>query len=765
MKAITLYIESLKGLLKLYHKEDTSIKPEFIYRAKLIARAAAIVSLFSKDKDDTVIDVCSASDWLQAVTGGKCYIAEVIINLSDDEKKVINFPIIDLATANLSDTYEQMLSIDTVGFEIVEGKELRNQLGSYYSPKELVSCLTNKCIEYYVNTNNVENLSTAKIVDFSCGAGAFLTCAINTILDYLPNEDIDTLVSNLYACDVDFIALELAKLNIIELNGNYANYQVLSEHFFHANFLIHNEMTEPINDEKLRLCMEGYIYHPSLAVGHDFLKEYDIILGNPPWEKIRFEEKKFYAQFSEQVLETNFKFELANSIENSERNHTGIKTYVDDYRMNLELCKKIIKKSKYFTDSSAGELNTSTLFADSCFNQMQEKGVVGIIIKSSSILSPVNRNFFKKIKNRIVAVYDFINTNRYFDIDSRERYCFLILGTSKEQNQFCVGMNLKSVDDIETSCHNISNSDLKLLNPETEMLPNITCSSDLELILKLYHNHKTIGQVYPHLKYGRIVHFTTHVMDIDKVPMPDNIPIYEGKFFSSFDGIYSGFNYVTPEDRYKSKAATKQLTLEDKRNGVKPLSRFYIKGDKWKSLSRNYKAEYMLAWHSLTSSTNGRACVATILPFIPASQSVQFLITDKKEELVYLACLFNSVIFDFVVKNKLTGIDLTQTVVKQIPIPGIDTSDQSENKLLKKLFDVCYTLLSPDDRLDQLWEGLTISKIITNDREDLFIILDSIVGYLYGLNINEVLYIANKYPHIYIPERIQRLSDNFTAIS
>ena len=82
MKAITLYIESLKGLLKLYHKDDASIKPEFIYRAKLIARAAVIVSLFSKDKDNTVIDVCSASDWLEAVTGGKCYIAEVIIRLS-----------------------------------------------------------------------------------------------------------------------------------------------------------------------------------------------------------------------------------------------------------------------------------------------------------------------------------------------------------------------------------------------------------------------------------------------------------------------------------------------------------------------------------------------------------------------------------------------------------------------------------------------------------------------------------------------------------
>ena len=766
MKALTLYIKSLKGLLKLYHQDDASIKPEFIYRAKLIARAAVIVSLFSKNRDGSVCDVYSAANWLEIVTGGNCCIAEIIINLSNQEKQIINFSINDLELADMSETYEQMLSVDTVGFEIVDGKELRNQLGSYYSPKELVSCLTLKSIEYFVKTNGVNSLSAAKIVDFSCGAGAFLISAVNTISSILPDVAINTIISNLYACDVDLIALELAKLNILDLNGNYSNYQLLSNHFYHANFLIHNGISEPVNKDKTSLSMEGYIYHPSLAVGYDFLKEYDIILGNPPWEKIRFEEKKFYAQFSEQILQTNFKFDLATSIKASERTNIGIKTYVDNYRLKLELCKKQIKDSDYFTDSSVGELNSSTLFADSCFQQRSVNGVVGIIIKSSSILSPVNKKFFKKIKNNIVAVYDFINTNKYFQIDSRERYCFLILGNKKEQNTFCVGMNLTSVTDVDTSSLIVSNEDLTSLNPETEMLPNIISSLDLELVLKIYRNHKTISQIYPNLKYGRIVHFTTHVKDLDKVSQTDNIPVYEGKFFTSFDGMYSGFNYVKIEDRYKSKSSTKQLTPEDKANGVKPLSRFFIKEKKWNSLSHNYQADFMLAWHSLTSSSNGRACVATILPFIPASQSVQFLITSRNEELIYLACLFNSVIFDFVVKNKLTGIDLTQTVIKQIPIPEIIlTKGDSCNKLFNRLIDICYTLLTTDDRMDHLWDGFAVNKIDTKNREDLFVMLDSIVGHLYGLNNEEIKYIAEKYPNLYTPERTQQLLNYSAAIS
>ena len=298
------------------------------------------------------------------------------------------------------------------------------------------------------------------------------------------------------------------------------------------------------------------------------------------------------------------------------------------------------------------------------------------------------------------------------------------------------------------------------------MLPNISCLDDLKLILKLYRNHKTIGQEYPDLKYGRIVHFTTHVKDLDKIQQDDNIPVYEGKFFSSFDGMYSGFNNVKIEDRYKSKASTKKLTQKDKSNGIKPVSRFFIKKEKWEKLSKNYNAKYMLAWHSLTSSSNSRACVATILPFIPASQSVQFLITTRIEELIYLSCLFNSVIFDFVIKNKLTGIDLTQTIIKQIPIPQLELSINKRSiTIFNRLLNICYTFLSTDNRMNHLWDEFEVQKVKVNSREDLFVQLDSLIGFIYGLNICELKYIAMQYPNLYTPERIEQLLDYFTAIS
>ena len=99
-----------------------------------------------------------------------------------------------------------------------------------------------------------------------------------------------------------------------------------------------------------------------------------------------------------------------------------------------------------------------------------------------------------------------------------------------------------------------------------------------------------------------------------------------------------------------------------------PESRFFIRESKWNKVSRNYHAEYSLYWRSLTSSTNRRTTIATILPHMPTSQSIQLLQKrDDYEGLLIILSLFNSVIFDYLVKNKLNGIDLTQTIIIQIP--------------------------------------------------------------------------------------------------
>ena len=179
----------------------------------------------------------------------------------------------------------------------------------------------------------------------------------------------------------------------------------------------------------------------------------------------------------------------------------------------------------------------------------------------------------------------------------------------------------------------------------------------------------------------------------------------------------------------------------------------------------------MLAWHSLTSATNSQSCVATILPFIPASQSVQFLIAESHEELAYLCCLFGSVVFDYIVKNKLTGIDLTQSFIKQVVVPGIDSAKEciityknSKTSVYSLLLVICKRLLDEDKRMKNfLLDKMQEAVILPKDRQQLLMLLDVLIATLYGITPDEFKYIFESFSG-YTLKEIEQMQLEFTRL-
>ena len=174
----------------------------------------------------------------------------------------------------------------------------------------------------------------------------------------------------------------------------------------------------------------------------------------------------------------------------------------------------------------------------------------------------------------------------------------------------------------------------------------------------------------PDAKFGRLVHLTNHSEYIRKRPGPGFIGVYEGKFIEQYDGRFAGFNDIPQSKRYGSKTMAQPLTDEYKKGPSNcPEERFYIEGAFWKQITRNYPLEYSLFWRSLTSPTNRRTCIATI--HLPTAQSLQFLQLPSNVGLAHLLALFNSLVFDYLVRAKISGIDLTQAVIRQTPVPPL----------------------------------------------------------------------------------------------
>lgn len=759
--------------------EDSSIvngdiAPIEINKAKFYTRAIFIAYVFAKNEHNHISSIEEMFKWYYASISDNCLFVNIRNDISSMLYDIFDSYDIPSYNGNIGLLYERLLNIETLGSDIIRGKEYRNNLGSYYTPQPLADALILKTVNQYIKNGN-NNLCDAKIVDFSCGAGVFLVGAIDYISKIISKNGKNTLLikrqiaRNISACDVDCIALEIAKLSILKYIEDFSIYTLINENFYHANFLIRSNAA--ISDTVRRETTScGYIYHEALPLDISVMPKYDIVLGNPPWEKIRFEEKSFYSQFTDKLKNIYFKFELPLLIEQTRMSNSKINLYARDYKLHLQKIKLKIKQDKYFKNSSIGELNTCTLFADSAYKMLSDNGVLGLIVKSSLLTSQVNKLFFNAIKNNLYAVYDFVNRKKHFDIDGRERFCLMIAG-AKKSNRFYLGMNLQSFSDLNSSNTMVSVDDFEIINPETSMLPNLYSEKDLTILLRMHNTIPVFAKSFHEVKYGRLVHLTNHISFIDREPRQDNIAVYEGKFFNIFDGIYSGFNSVDIKDRYKSKASSKKITTQQKQRGEFPVSRFYIKKEKWVQLSKQYKAEYMLAWHSLTSASNTRTCVATILPFMPASQSVQFLVTKDDNELLYLAGIFNSIVFDYILKSKLNGIDLTQSILNQMPIPSLKRASEvvvSEIGMSAKdaVIQICSLLLSSDSRLKGLCSKVcvTTTSLHKLDRDGLFHLLEITVAKLYDLTTPEFAYVLSRFRKEYSDSMADLLMRRYSAL-
>lgn len=739
--------------------------PRNLNKARFDMRLVFTSSVYFQLQSDIEItnDVTSsAMSWFLSRYGNKSFFYSYMQSCDEELLEVINMHLSNNIHphTNIISLYENFLGLEGIiakeGIVVNSGKNYRNKLGSYFTPPELAKASTKKTMSLFLKNfphNDIANIfSECKIVDFSCGAGIFLVEALDEIRSTLTKngfskeEKIQIVryaAQNTYGCDVDRIALELALLNVLEISQSADLYERISQNFAFGNLLLHSPK-ERSNSKKLETLREGFIYHENLAININDLPKFDIILGNPPWEKIRFEEKKFLDLHTGLLKGVNFKGERKKVLSALQQSHPIFSQYLEEFRAQIENSKAQIKNNKVFALSSYGELNTYALFTEFASAFMSEHAVTGLILKSAIGTSPANKIFFNHLVDRkLVEVFaDFINKRKIFAIDSRERFCLLILN-SATTSIISVSMNLQDVVQLQQDSQlKLVKEDIWILSPNTGMLPNISSQSELDLLLKIGRKNSIFDKRFPDVKFGRIVHFTNHSEWIDRKASPNNLPIYEGKFIHQFNGRYAGFNGMSEDARYRSKSKAKEFdTTQLKDPNYIPESRFFIDSEKWEKLSHKYGSpEFMLCWRSLTSPTNQRTCIATILPFIPASQSVQFL-TSNLKSLLLLCGLFNSYTFDFLVRKMISGIDLTQTVLKQIPVPSVEALSQNiqvgDNYYQLSHFIELSTvaLLIDDMRISKL-KTESADNLIRglNSREELYSMLEAAIMHSYELS-------------------------------
>ncbi len=658
---------------------------------------------------------------------------------------------------------------ERVGYKI--DKVSRDIAGAYYTSSDFSAQITYRALESYMDRkrrraidsdsfaccNEYENIT---FLDYSCGCGEFLLAVIQYFDNHVLGYSRKKLATQLRGVDVNPIALMITIARIVsavEAEDDENLLREVAKNFIVGNPLLHSDKIAPLEVRFDNFALNR-LYAETEGINCLELEQQNlVVLGNPPWEKLRFEERAFFRPVCPAISAISQKNKREKEIKKLAVNWLELLEYYQLLQDDYASVKKEIPKHPLLKVSLVGELNTYAMFAELASRLTEKGGFAAIIVKSALVTSTCYSSCFRHFVNQgsLSEVFLFDNREKLFQIDSREKFCVLFFG-GEHAGGIKVHYGLTKQEQILSSVPiNVTSEELELINPETGLLPNVADSKEFSFLLRTHRSLSVFAKEFPKCHFGRLVHLTAHAEHISTKSEKTRVPIYEGKFIEQYDNRFSTFAGMSADERYQAKASARRQP-GDSFVAPKPAPecRYFIDKKFWESFLDRYDQPYSLCWRSLTSPTNQRTMIASIIPSMPTCQSVQLLQTTPVEDLLMILALFNSKVFDFFVRLKMGGIDLTQSVVRQIPVPfreawnsmvtlhGVDYTALDAVRALERL------LYRNEPDLCGLWDGVPEIKNADNyykTAADVREEIDKIIFQMYGLTSAEEKMVRNSF--------------------
>jgi SOS-response transcriptional repressor LexA len=458
-----------------------------------------------------------------------------------------------------------------------------------------------------------------------------------------------------------------------------------------------------LKDVVRQLAFEYRFFHWHLEFPAVFGSEgkagFDVIIGNPPWEKVQLEEKQFFETRRPEVAvaTSNARRKLLAALADEDP------TLWQEWQKALRECEgevHLLKYSGRFTFSGKGNLNTYFLFVELAIQVQSAIGRCGLVVPSGIATDDSKKQFFQyAVQNkRLVSLYDFENTNGFFpEVDSRFRFCLLTIAG--------VGCPIihgasfvffaRAVEDITISdvAFTLSAEDIKLLNPNTLTCPTFRSMRDAELTKSIYRrvpiieleNQKNSSQWQGESRQMlNITHDSASFAPIalinslrpnesDSQAILDEkgqkwVRLFEGKMVGMFDHRQASVSYRS-DVSYRTTKTESALTEQHFDPHFTVAPQFWVSESRVKqAIPSWYDKKWFVGFKRITSATNERTVIATVLPWGGMIDALPVVYLRHQAALqVGLLANLNSFVLDYVARTKVGGLQLSHFIYKQLP--------------------------------------------------------------------------------------------------
>lgn len=515
---------------------------------------------------------------------------------------------------------------------------------------------------------------------------------------------------------------------------------------------------------------------------------FDVVLGNPPWERIKVQEKEFFAERSPKIAEAAHAAARKRLIAELPKNDPDLWHAWREALRRSEGESHLLRATGRYPLCGRGDINTYAIFAELNRSAISATGRVGCILPAGIAMDDTTKLFFQEIARAksLVSLFHFENEEHVFPaVDNGFRFCLLtISGRGRPVGTPTFVALARQATELKDSSrvYSLSLEDFQLLNPNTFTFPAFRHRRDAEINRSLYQRIPILlrdaaagrEEANPWgVSFLSMLHMASDsdlfrrrdVLEGEGWKLDGNafsrdsgqmLPLYEAKMIHHCDHRFGTYDGQTQAQA--NKGFLPQLGPDQHSDpALVALPRYWVeRAEVDARLADRWDRGWLLGWRDICRSRDQRTVIAAVVPRVAVGHSLPlFMVAEALRLLAHcLVANLASFVLDYASRQKVGGTHLTFGVMEQLPVlppaaygqpPRWCTASSLGDWLRPRVVELTYTAwdLAPFAR-DCGYDGPPF-RWDTERRFWLRAELDAAFFHLYGIARDDVDYIMDSF--------------------
>ncbi len=497
---------------------------------------------------------------------------------------------------------------------------------------------------------------------------------------------------------------------------------------------------------------------------------FDCVLGNPPWERVKIQEKEWFAVRSPAIASAKNAAARKKLIADLTRTDPDLAA---DWAQAVRMAaaeSNFFRRSGRFPLGGVGDVNTYAVFADQFRQLVNPRGTAGLLLPNGLVTGFTYRAFLRYLleTRTLASFYGFENEDKVFrDVHNEVKFGLLTMtGRERPVDQPWFTGHVRQADQIRNPArrYSLTAAQIEAINPNTLNLPAFRWAKDAEvtaaihaaapvLIRKL---HGSIAENPWQAGFRTLFHMANDsALFMDHADVASRIverrgalavlndgsevyPLYEGKMLWHFDHRYG--TYEDQTERQANKGVLPHVddaTHDETRYRIQP--RYWVAADQTQAaLGDDADRDWFFAWRDVGPTE--RTFVGCVIPRTAAGHKAPLLVASRRpREIAALAGILSSLVVDYGARQRSSGMSFfvveqlavlsPQALAEEYPWLGGSARDWLSDRVL----ELTYTNIELAPFARDLGANLPPFRWYPERRVQLQTEIDAAVLHLYGL--------------------------------